>query len=87
MTYVWDRGVARQFRGCGTRHIFVGTIIATNVNSLNGGCGTVKSVAPGYASGWGNPISPTHLSINISILLKLNWCLFVCLSGFNHIMY
>ena len=26
------RGVARQFRGCGARHIPVGTIIATNVN-------------------------------------------------------
>ena len=27
------------------RHILVGTIIATNVKSLNGGCGTAKSVA------------------------------------------
>ena len=39
------RGVARQFRGCGTRHLLVGTIMATNLKSLNGGCGTSKIVA------------------------------------------
>ena len=51
------RGVARNFRGYDTLHIPVGTIIATNVKSLNGGCGTAKSVAAlthvphhGYAS-------------------------------------
>ena len=32
MECVLIRGVARLFRGCDTRHILVGTIIATNVN-------------------------------------------------------
>ena len=64
-------GVARQFRGCGTRHFLVGTIIAINVEYLNGGCGTAKSVAalphPGYASDT-NPFryNPQRFCISIS---------------------
>ena len=37
-------GVARQFRGC-EKQILVGTVVATNVKRLNGGCGACGNAA------------------------------------------
>ena len=50
----------------------MGTIIATNVKSLNGGCGTAKSVAalphmpqPGYASDYSIRICCSNMNNRI----------------------
>ena len=78
------RGITRQFRGCGTRHILVDTIIATNIQSFNGGCSTAKSVAvlpcPGYASAHNvyhlEMCNIAHLSHTIAVIpIPTKWIL------------